>query len=60
MISGSVLVPCTAHASWNAIVYIFFGHGLKTGSLGITHITVFDPERGILGLVINGSVAYLL
>jgi membrane protease YdiL (CAAX protease family) len=58
--SGSVMVACTAHASWNALVYILFGYGTQTGSLGITNITTFGPERGVLGLLINGIAVTLL
>jgi len=58
--TGSLLVPCTAHASWNAIVYIFYGYGQKTGWLGIERVGVFGPERGVLGLIVNATVAWLL
>jgi hypothetical protein len=58
--SGSVLVACTAHASWNALVYVLFGYGMQNGLLGIDNITIFGPERGVLGLLVNGAVVTLL
>jgi membrane protease YdiL (CAAX protease family) len=60
MLSGSVLVACTAHASWNALVYVFFGYGMKSGALGVARIGVFGPERGVLGLAVNAVVVLVL
>jgi membrane protease YdiL (CAAX protease family) len=60
MISGSILVACTAHASWNALAYVFFGYGMKSGALGVDRMTLFGPERGVLGLVVNTAVVLLL
>ena len=60
MISGSIWVPCLAHAVWNALVYVFFGYGTKTAYLQIDNIAVYDPERGVLGLAANAVVLLLL
>jgi membrane protease YdiL (CAAX protease family) len=58
--SGSVPVACSAHAVWNALVYVLFGYGLKSTALGVSRIDLFDPERGLLGLAVNVSVVLLL
>lgn len=58
--SGSLLVPCTAHASWNALAYVFFGFGAKATALHVDRSWLFDPERGILGLAVNAFVVYNL
>lgn len=60
LISGSILVACTAHASWNALVYVFFGYGMKSGALGVSRLSLFGPERGVLGLAVNAAVVLLL
>jgi membrane protease YdiL (CAAX protease family) len=60
LISGSILVTCTAHASWNALVYVLFGYGMKSGALGLDRISLFGPERGVLGLAVNAAVVLLL
>ena len=60
LISGSILVACTAHASWNALAYVFFGYGMKSGALAVDRISLFGPERGVLGLVVNAAVVLLL
>ena len=50
--SGSIVVPSFCHALWNASVYTFFGAGGKTGQLGISDPSIWDPERGYAGLVL--------
>lgn len=60
MISGSILVTCTAHASWNALVYVLFGYGMKSGALDVSRLSLFGPERGVLGLVVNAAIVLLL
>ena len=60
LLTGSVLVCCSAHASWNALAYVLFGYGEKTGLLGIDAVIWFDPERGLLGLLVNSLVVYWL
>lgn len=60
MVSGSILVACTAHASWNAFAYVLFGYGMKSGVLGVSRVSVFGPERGVLGIAVNAAVALLL
>ena len=51
--SGSIIVSSLSHTIWNSVNYILFGFGTAVGVLGITPITIFDPERGFLGLGIN-------
>lgn len=58
--SGSILVACTAHASWNALVYVFFGYGERIGQLGSERIALLDPERGLLGVTVNTLVVLWL
>jgi uncharacterized protein len=58
--SGSIIVPSLCHAMWNASVYTFFGAGAKTGQLGISDPTIWDPERGYAGLVLAMLGAVLL
>jgi membrane protease YdiL (CAAX protease family) len=60
LISGSVLVACTAHGFWNGITYILFGYGQKSGALSIADIGVFGPERGYVGIAVNLAVAMAL
>lgn len=59
-ISGSMLVPCVAHASWNALVYTGFGHGEEAGVFGIHNTFVFGAERGMLGILVNALALWWL
>jgi len=52
-ISQSIIVTSFSHALWNTPVYILFGTGSDFSLLGITSYWIFDPERGLLGLVLN-------
>jgi membrane protease YdiL (CAAX protease family) len=52
-ISGSILVSSLSHGVWNALAYVFFGFGTRTGALGISNTAIFGPEIGILGLFLN-------
>jgi membrane protease YdiL (CAAX protease family) len=56
--SGSILVPTVSHAVWNAFAYVYYGYGPKTAALDISWVGMFDPERGVLGLIVN-SIALL-
>lgn len=58
--SGSVLVACSAHASWNAMLYVLFGFGQRSGTLALDGIALWDAERGLLGVALNAAVAWLL
>lgn len=58
--SGSVVVPAVSHAVWNGFVYVVFGYGQGEGALGVSSVTVFDPERGWLGVALNGAACWLL
>lgn len=51
--SGSILIPSLSHALWNALSYTFFGMGEKVGALDIASRKIFDPEMGVLGLLLN-------
>jgi uncharacterized protein len=62
-VSGSILVPSFCHAVWNAVAYSLYGFGTKVGALGVRNTSVFAPEVGILGLVLNvlfAAALYLL
>ncbi len=54
LISGSVIVAGVSHAVWNAFAYGLFGFGTKVGALGVTNTTLFGPEVGYLGILLNG------
>lgn len=56
---GSIVLVSFCHAVWNALVYTFFGYGIETGALGIADWRMIDPERGVLGLVVNLVVLVL-
>jgi membrane protease YdiL (CAAX protease family) len=58
--SGSIIVPSLCHALWNASVYTFFGAGEKMGQLGISDLSIWDPERGYAGLFLAILGAVLL
>lgn len=51
--SGSIIVPAVTHGVWNSAVYVLFNFGAETGALGIHNTSVFGPEAGWLGLVLN-------
>jgi hypothetical protein len=51
--SGSVIVPAVAHGIWNGVVYVLFNFGDEIGALVIQHTSIFGPEAGLLGLVLN-------
>jgi membrane protease YdiL (CAAX protease family) len=53
MISGSVIVASVSHGLWNGIVYVFFGFGTEVGALNISATGIYEPEVGILGLILN-------
>jgi membrane protease YdiL (CAAX protease family) len=53
LISGSVVVPAVTHGIWNAAVYVLFNYGDEIGALGIQQTSIFGPEAGVLGLVLN-------
>jgi membrane protease YdiL (CAAX protease family) len=51
--SGSIIVPAVTHGVWNSAVYVLFNFGAETGALGIHNVSIFGPEAGWLGLVLN-------
>lgn len=54
--SGSIIVTSVSHGAWNALAYVLFGFGTRTGAIGIKETGLFGPEIGILGLVLNIGV----
>ena len=58
--SGSILVTSVSHGVWNGLAYAFFGTGINAGALGIVQTSVFGPETGMLGLVIEMIAAFVL
>ena len=58
--SGSIVVPSACHALWNATVYTLFGAGEKTGQLGVADHGIWDPERGLAGLILAIVAAAIL
>jgi membrane protease YdiL (CAAX protease family) len=59
-ISGSVLVASVSHGAWNAGAYVLFGFGAKVGALGIHETSLYGPEVGIFGLILNIIFAFTL
>ncbi len=53
--SGSIIPLVISHAVWNTLAYVLFGYGKNAQMLGISqaNIQIFDPERGILGVILN-------
>lgn len=51
--SGSIIVPAVTHGVWNSAVYMLFNFGAEPGALGIHNTSIFGPEAGWLGLVLN-------
>ena len=52
-ISGSVVVVAVTHGMWNSAGYVLFNNGAEIGALGIQDISIFGPESGVLGVVLN-------
>ena len=42
------------------MMIVLFGFGTKTGALGVTSYSIFGPERGFIGLVLNLAAFALL
>ena len=60
LLSGSVVVASVSHGVWNGLAYVLFGFGSHIGALGISNTTIYGPEDGILGLLLNVGVAVAL
>lgn len=58
--SGSVLPAAISHGVWNGLVYVLFGYGTQGGLLGVSQVHLYDPERGWLGVALNGVAFWLL
>jgi membrane protease YdiL (CAAX protease family) len=52
-LSNSILFISICHSLWNILVYEFFGYGEIIGSWEIKNYILFDPERGIINLIIQ-------
>ena len=59
-ISGSLLVPTLSHCIWNTLLYELYGSGTVPGYFIGFRPELFDPERGLLGLVLNLTMFLLL
>ncbi len=55
--SGSLLVSSVSHSVWNGLAYVLFGFGTGVGTLGIANTSLYGPEIGVLGLLMNCTVA---
>lgn len=53
LLSGSIVVSSVSHSVWNAVAYVFFGEGPRIGLLGITQTSLYGPEIGVVGLLLN-------
>ena len=60
LLSGSLIVASVSHGVWNGLAYVLFGFGSHIGALGISNTTIYGPEVGILGLLLNVGVAVAL
>lgn len=56
-ISGSVIVASVSHGVWNGFAYALFAFGTKVGALGVTATSIYGPEVGWVGLVLNAAFA---
>lgn len=59
-LSDSLVVSSVAHASWNSLAYVLFGSGENSGILRISSTRIYDPERGLLGILLNAVIAVAL
>lgn len=59
-LSGSVLVPSLSHGVWNGMAYTFFGLGTTPGFLAMSDPVIFGPERGLVGVALNGLFVFYL
>lgn len=57
MISGSAVVASVSHAIWNGLAYGLFAYGEKVGALGVTETSIYGPEIGFVGFVLNAAFA---
>lgn len=54
--SNSIIFISFCHALWNTLIYTFFGSGKEIGSWGIKNYFLFDPERGLMGIALQGLI----
>jgi membrane protease YdiL (CAAX protease family) len=60
LLSGSLVVASVSHGVWNGLAYVLFGFGSHIGALGISNTTIYGPEVGLLGLLLNLGFAIAL
>lgn len=59
--SNSILVAAVSHSFWNTLVYFLFGFGdTLSGLFSLPSDSIFSPERGALGVLLNGFVFIVL
>jgi len=59
-LSGSILITSVSHSLWNVLAYSFFGVGTEYGVLVKSSYLIFDPERGIGGVILNAAFLLFL
>jgi uncharacterized protein len=57
LLSGSLVVTSVSHGVWNGLAYVLFGFGAHSGALGISNTALYGPEVGVLGFLLNLTVA---
>jgi len=57
LVSGSVVVASLSHGVWNGLTYALFAFGTKVGALGVQETSIYGPEVGFVGLVLNAAFA---
>jgi membrane protease YdiL (CAAX protease family) len=58
--SNSIIVSSAGHGVWNGLTYVLFGVGSTPGALGIRNVTLYGPEVGLYGALLNTGVLGLL
>ncbi len=59
-VSASIVVASVSHGAWNGLNYALFAFGTKVGALGVTETSIYGPEVGVVGLVLNATFATAL
>lgn len=59
-LGSSIVLSSLSHAVWNASTYVIFGDGNVPGVLQMQTSVWVHPERGLLGLLLNGVLLFLL
>jgi membrane protease YdiL (CAAX protease family) len=58
--SGSIIVSSAGHGIWNGLAYALFGIGSEPGALGIRNVSLYGPEVGLYGAVLNAVAVAVL